>query len=190
MFVFFFDKIHVLEPNESSHVQYVYPSTSLDESSIEFETETDKSIYLDKREIHLQIKFGLRKKRLFDDFIKKVAHGKADMDTHYLTHVNNILHSLFFNCEVYLNNHQVYNSNGLYGHKALISNEFDASTRNNKVFWIVMDTYLKKSSGYEKNPFIDRDKELLLKNGSTCYGKLDVDFFQFENYCFQKQNLN
>ena len=35
-----FDKIPVLEPIESSHVQEVYPSTSLDESSIEFEFET------------------------------------------------------------------------------------------------------------------------------------------------------
>ena len=87
-----FDKIPVLEPIESSHVQ---------------------------------IKVGLQKGRLFDDFMKKDEHGKADMgmsfkddDLHYLTHVNNLLHSLFSNCDVYLNNQQVYNSNGLYGHKA------------------------------------------------------------------------
>ena len=42
-----FDKIPVLEPIESSHIKEVYPSTSLDESSIEFEFETDRSIYLD-----------------------------------------------------------------------------------------------------------------------------------------------
>ena len=120
-----FDKIPVLEPIESSHVQEVYPSTSLDESTIEFEFETDRSIYLDMRDIHLQIKVGLQKGRLFDDFMKKDEHGKADMgmsftddDLHYLTHVNNLLHSLFSNCEVYVNNQQVYNSNGLYGHKA------------------------------------------------------------------------
>ena len=51
-----FDKIPVLEPNESSQVQEVYPSTSLDESSIEFEFETYRSIYLDMRDIHIQIK--------------------------------------------------------------------------------------------------------------------------------------
>ena len=39
----------------------VYPSTSLDESSIEFKFETDRSIYLDMRDIHLQIKVGLQK---------------------------------------------------------------------------------------------------------------------------------
>ena len=124
-----FDKIPVLEPNGSSHVQEVHPSTSLDESSIEVEFETDRCIYLDIRDIHLQIKVGLQKGRLFDDFMKKDEHGKPDMgiyftddDLHYLTHVNIILHSLFSNFEVYLlNNQQVYKLNGLYGHKALFS---------------------------------------------------------------------
>ena len=64
-----FDKIQVLEPIESSHFQEVYPITSLDESSIEFEFDTDKSIYLDMRDFHLQIKVGLQKGRLFDDLL-------------------------------------------------------------------------------------------------------------------------
>ena len=37
----------------------------------------------------------------------------TDDDLQYLTHVNNLLHSLISNGEVYLNNQQVYNSNGL-----------------------------------------------------------------------------
>ena len=41
-----FDKIPALEPIESSHEQEVYPSTSLDESSIEFEFEKNGSIYI------------------------------------------------------------------------------------------------------------------------------------------------
>ena len=181
-----FDKIPVLKPIESSHVQEVYPSTSLDESSIEFEFETDISIYLYMRDIHLQIKVGLQKGRLFDDFMKKDEHGKPNMgmsftddDLHYLTHVNNILHSLFSNCEVYLNNQQVYNSNGLYGHTALISNEFNASTRNNKgILAFHGYEFEKEPSVYGKSPFIDREEELLLKNGSTYCGKLAIDLFQ------------
>ena len=184
-----FDKIPVLEPIESSHVQEVYPSTSLDESSIEFEFETDRSIYLDMRDVHLQIKVGLQKGRLFDDFMKKDEHGKADMgmsftydDLHYLTHVNNLLHSLFSNCELYLNNQQVYNSNGLYGHKAIISNEFNASTRNNEGILACHGyEFEKEPSDFEKSPFIDREEELLLKNGTTYYGKLAIDLFQCEN---------
>ena len=87
--------------------------------------------------------------------MKKDEHGKADMgmsftddNLHYLTHVNNLLHLLFSNCEVYLNNQQVYNSNGLYGHKALIFNELNASTRNNEVFGLVMDMNLKKNPAF------------------------------------------
>ena len=161
-----YDKIPVLEPIESSHVQEGYPSTSLDESSIEIEFETDRIIYLDMRDVHLQIKVGLQKGRLFDDFIRKDKHGKPDMgmsftddDLHYLTHVNNnkILHSLFSNCEVYLNNQHVYNSNCFYGHKALISNEFNASTRNNEVILACHGYEFEKEPGdYERSPFIDR----------------------------------
>ena len=183
-----FEKIPVLEPIESSHVQEVYPSTSLDESSIEFEFETDRSIYLDMRDIHLQIKVGLQKGRLFDDFMKKDEHGKGDMgmsftddDLHYLTHVKNLLHSLVSNCEVYLNNQQVYNSNGLYGHKALISNKFNTSTRNNEGILVCHGyEFEKEPSDFEKSPFIDREEELLLKNGTTYYGKLAIDLFQCE----------
>ena len=91
------------------------------------------------RDIHLQIKGRLQKGRLFDDFMKKDEHGKPDMemsftddDLQYITHVKNIIHSLFSNCEVYLSNQQVYNTNGLCGHKTFISKEFIASTRNNE----------------------------------------------------------
>ena len=121
--------------------------------------------------------------------MKKDEHGKPDMgmsftddDLHYLTHVNNILHSLFSNCEVYLNNQQVYNSKGLYGHKALISNEFNASTRNNEVILACHGyEFEKEPSDYEKSPFIDREEEILLKNRSTYYGKLAFDLFQCED---------
>ena len=39
-----------------------------------------------------------------------------------VTYVNNIMHSIFSNVEVYINNQQIYNSNGLYAHKSYISN--------------------------------------------------------------------
>ena len=139
--------------------------------SIKFEFETDRSIYLDMRDIHLQIKVSLRKGRLFDDFMKKDDQGKphmgmsfTDNDLLYLTHVNNILHSIFSKCDVYLNNQQMYNSNGLYGRKALISNEFNASTRNNKGI-LACDGYEfeKEPCDYEKSRFIDREEEFLLK---------------------------
>ena len=41
-----------------------------------------------------------------------------------MTYVNNIMHSKFSKVEVYINNQQIYNSNGLYAHKSYISNNF------------------------------------------------------------------
>ena len=41
-----------------------------------------------------------------------------------VTYVNNIFHSFFSNVEVYINNQQIHNSNGIYAHKSYISNNF------------------------------------------------------------------
>ena len=41
-----------------------------------------------------------------------------------VTHVNSILQSIFSNVEVYINNQQIYKTNGLYALKSYISNNF------------------------------------------------------------------
>ena len=80
---------------------------------------------------------------------------------------------------MYLNNQHVYNSIELYGHKALISNEINASTKNNEGNLAFHGyEFEREPSDYEESPFIDREEELLLKNGSTYCGKLAVDLFQ------------
>ena len=66
-----FDKVPVLETIMSSYTQKIFPSTSLDESSIEFEIETDRNLYLDMRDTH-----QLFKGRLFDAFKKEKAEHK------------------------------------------------------------------------------------------------------------------
>ena len=85
-----FDKVPVLETIMSSYTQEVFPSTSLDESSIEFEFETDRNLYLDMRDTHLSLKLQLFKGRLFDDFKKakqniKQNRRKIQMRNHKLT---------------------------------------------------------------------------------------------------------
>ena len=42
-----FVKVPILEIINSSYTQEVFPRTSLDESSIEFEFETDRNLYLE-----------------------------------------------------------------------------------------------------------------------------------------------
>ena len=49
-----------------------------------------------------------------------------------VTYVNNIMHWIFSNVEVYINNQQIYNSNGLYAHKSYISNNFKGAVTEYK----------------------------------------------------------
>ena len=128
-----------LETIMSSYTKKVFPSTYLVESSIEFEFETERNLYLDMRDTHLSFKLQLINGKLFDAFRKEKAVHRAksedDSDEElqtYFTYVNNLLHSLLSNCEFHFNNTRVYNANGLYPHKAQISNELNMSAVSNK----------------------------------------------------------
>ena len=112
-------KVPVADHVLSSHEQEIYPTTSLDEKNIEFEFQTDRNIYVDLRQTYLALKLKLNKGRGFDTYKtteKKKKHkedtvftetGDDDVDfieenegVLYITHVNNILHSIFLkrNC--------------------------------------------------------------------------------------------
>ena len=104
-----FAKVPVLETIMSSYTQEVFPSTSLDESSIEFKFETDRNLYMDMRDTHLSLKLQLFIGRLFDAFKKKKKQNKAKLEEDsdeepqtYFTYVNNLLHYLFSNCKFIL----------------------------------------------------------------------------------------
>ena len=62
----------------SSYTQGVFPSTSLDESSIDFEFEMDRNLYLDMRDTHLSLKLQLFKGRLFEAFKKRKRRTKQN----------------------------------------------------------------------------------------------------------------
>ena len=93
------------------------------------------------------------------------------------------MHSLFSNVEVYLNNQQSYNSNGLYAHNSHISNKFKAAISEYK------GVLLCEGYDYENDPedirnplpdifFTRRMKLLSRPEGFTLYGKFGIDFSQ------------
>ena len=99
-----------------------------------------------------------------------------------LTHVNNILHSLFSNVEMYINNQQIYNSNGLYAHKSYISNNFKGAISEYKgVFHCKgydYDELLDENMEVPlSEPFLTRRMKMLSRpHGFMLYGELGVDF--------------
>ena len=187
-------KVPVVDDVLSSHEQQIYPTTSLDENSIEFEFQTDRNNYTDLRQTYLSLVLKLVKHRGFDSYKKeaKKEHNEAedkkadaadDNAVPLITHVNNIMHSIFSNVEVYINNQQIYNSNGLYAHKSYISNNFKGAISEYK------GVLHCEGYDFEANPedamdnpledpfFSKRMKIFSRPDGFMLYGKLGVDFF-------------
>ena len=61
-------KVPVVDDVLSSHEQEIYPTTSLDENTIEFHFQTDRNVYVDLRQTYLALKIKLVKGRGFDTY--------------------------------------------------------------------------------------------------------------------------
>ena len=90
------------------------------EANLVFETEICQGAWL--RNLQYQ-RFRKENKQEAKAGVEKEEEGQ-EAPVSLITLVINILHSLFSNVEVYINNQQIYNSNGLYAHKSYISTTF------------------------------------------------------------------
>ena len=126
-------KVPIVDDVLSSLEQEIYLTTLLDENCKKFEIQRDRNYYVDLRQSFLALKLKFVKGPGYDTYEskeKKKEHKNesvvfTDTETDeeeqeevaQVTYVKNIMHSMFSNVEVYINNQQIYNSNGLYAHK-------------------------------------------------------------------------
>ena len=109
--------------------------------------------------------------------------AEEDAPVPVATHVNNIIYSVFSNVEVYISNHQVYNSNGLNAHKSYISNNFKGAISEYKgVLHCEWYNYEEFRDDIMEAPLSEllltrRMKMFSRPDGLMLYGKLGVDFF-------------
>ena len=200
-------KVPVVDDVLSSHEQEIYPTTSLDENCIEFEFQ--RSYYFNLRQTYLALKLKIVRGRGYEPYntkeVKKehIEEEKAeeeetaeeDAPVPLITHVNNILLSIFSNIEVYINNQQIYNSNGLYAHKSYISNNFKGAISEYKG--------VLHCEGYDyeefpdeimeaplSQPFFTRRMKMLSRpDGFMLYGKLGVDFFSTSELLYPNMTI-
>ena len=120
------EKVPIVDDVLSSHEQQIYPNTSLDENCKGFEFQMYRNLYVDLRHSFLALKlkfvkgrdydtYGSKKKEHNDESVVFTETGTDDGEEKvaHVTHVNNIMLSIFSNVEVYINNQHIYNSNGL-----------------------------------------------------------------------------
>ena len=75
----------------------------------------------------------------------------------------------------------VYNANGLYPHKAQISNEFNSSAVSNKGILACHGySFEEYPDAFDMHPFTDRANSLGTGITFSLYGRLAIDFFTCE----------
>ena len=204
-------KVPIVDDVLSSHEQEIYPTTSLDEDCIEFEFQTDRNYYVDLRQSFLALNLKFVKGRGYDTYEskeKKKEHkdesvvftetrtddSDEEEEVARVTYVNNIMHSLFSNVQVYINNQQIYNSNGLHAHKFYISNNFRATISEYKgVLHCECYDYEQDPediSNPRPDPFFTRRMKLLSRPDCfMLYGKLGIDFFSTSELLYPNMKI-
>ena len=105
-------KVPVADVVLSSHEQEIYPTTSLNENCKEFEFQTDRNWYVDLRQTYLALEPKFVRARGYETYhtkeVKKEHKEEVEAEEEetteedapvpLATHVNNILHSIFFQC--------------------------------------------------------------------------------------------
>ena len=203
-------KVPIVDYVLSSHEQENYSSTLLDENCIEIEFQTAWNFYVDLKQsfLALKLKFVIgrgydtyeskeKKKEHKDDSVVFTETGTNDdeeAEVARVTYVNNIMHSVFSNVEVYINNQQIYNPNGLYAHKSYISNKFKgAITEYKGVLHCEVYDYEQDPEDIANpltDPFFTRRRKLLSRpDGFMLYGKLRIDFFSTSELLYPNMKI-
>ena len=112
-----------------------------------------------------------------------------------VTHVHNILHSIFSNVDVFMNNQQIYNSNGLYAHKSCISNNFKGAISEYKgVLHCEEYDYEEVLDEIMEAPLSDlfftkRMKMLSRRDDFMLYGIFGVDFLSTSELLYPSMKI-
>ena len=107
-----------------------------------------------------------------------VEFVEEDEGVTLITHVNIILHSMFSKEELYINDHQIYNSNGLFAHKSHNSNNFKTTLSEYKgVSHCEGFDFEEDRKNLLDGPFFTGRMKLYSRlDGFMLYGKLGIDF--------------
>ena len=144
--------------------------------------------------IHTRVE---KKKEHKDESVVFTETGDGDSEEEEVarvTYVNKIILSIFSNVEVYINNQQIYISNGLYAHKSYISNNFKAAISEYKGVLHCEGYDYEQDTEDIANPLRDpfftmRMKLLSRPVGLMLYGKLGIDFFSTSELLYPNMKI-
>ena len=174
-----FEKPSLLVTFDSSFEQKIGSAYSADGPTLEFEVVGDRNNFIDLQKIFLEIKFKVV--QTDGTNLRYSATTAADSDDPTL--VNNILHSLFSDCNVYANGLKISSANGLYGHKSLIETELSYG-RGAKDTWLACQGYTHEPAPNDQTaaPFTTRRAAIRQSAENMFIGKVGSDFFTCDKH--------
>ena len=174
-----FQKPSILVNFDSGIEQQLFPVGSLDGPNLEFSLETDRHLFIDLQNIYLNLTVKLI----------KGDHVNLDADDN-VVFTNNIMHSLFSNCDVALNSELVYSSNGHYPHKAMIQSETSFSGGTKATLLECQGYSYEETPGtFTGDTFVNRKAKTATSSEVHLYGKLAVDLLNCDRLLIPNTNV-
>ena len=157
-----FEKPSLLINYENAYDQKVETQTGCSGPTLEFTIAADNKNCVDLNCIFMQVLVSLK---------QGDGTTKVNETDNKVVLVNNVLHSLFVNCEVYLNGVIISNSNNFYAHEAFIETEYSLGA-DCKNTWARCQGYTYESdpSDFAGACFIAR--QIKDQNPTSFYGTL------------------
>ena len=169
-----FERPSLLVAFDGAFEQRIGPVYSPNGPTLEFKVLGDRHNFLDMQHIYLELSCSIHQQNGAD--LRYSAGTAADSDEP--TFINNILHSLFSECDVDANGIKISTANGLYAHKSYLETEMSHG-KDAKETWLACQGY-----NYEPNPsdiasaeIVGREEKTRTSTPIKLFGKLSVDFF-------------
>ena len=167
---------------EEGHWDNIQPHPNFDQSPVvRFDITGTNSHYVDLAATELHVKFQI----VVDKHSKDIKCHKEKMGL-----VNNFLHSMFEQCQVYLNNVAVENTNKCYAYRAYLENLlcYNNDAKENLLRGDFFFPESKKASIFgEANELPTKTKKYATANDEKpveyeAYGKIHCDIFNINKY--------
>ena len=182
-----FEKPSLLIAFENGFEQRVGPAYTANGPTLEFKVIGDRHNFINMQQIFLELSCCIKKA----DGTNMTWHATEAPRKDAPVFVNNVLHSLFSDCDIYANGVKISSANGVYGHKSFLETEL-SHTRSAKNTWLKCQGYT-----YEENPsqlgdgsaVRQRNQQTRESQVIKLYGKLAVDFFTCEKLLLPNVSL-
>jgi hypothetical protein len=194
---------------EDSVFDDIKPHPTFSDGVITFDITGDSTHYLDLADTELYVKLILQKKKKDSaDYVNAVfsdsGSGADAVKASLISPINNIIHSLFSQIQVYLNGREVENSNANYMFKAYLANLLSYGKEAKESF-LASEGYFKDTAGeMETLPVGDaavtagtcknkghQARWELFKNNQPVElrGRLQCDIFNMNRYMLSNVNV-